>query len=223
MRKIVKKRGVSPFIIIFLLMLQVCGSISAQDRNNLDRPLRMIFIDHEPTLPSRDIIAYLRQQRTQALENDNSLIIYMPSNQEPFLVLVNLKDPKGKSDTVEAFGRLCEALNLPSHNKEAWFDREAVIDLFSKLKIIADDGNLSFASVRMEFYLTSKFWALGYNESIIAPIFFALDGKNLLQKNFNFDVYVNPEDRPTYNVGAPFGEWNLGKINDKISIFDYPF
>lgn len=195
---------------------------TAQD-NNLERNLRIVFIDHEPSLPTNRVIAHIRKMRAQALENDNSIIFYMPNNQNPFLALVNVKDPDGENDTQEAFDRLCEALNLPSHNKEPWYDRKSMVNLFSDYNIVDDEKNLMFAAVRMEFYLTSEFWKLGYNESILAPLFFAIDGKTLLQHDFNFDVYVSEEDKPEYSEGKPFGDINLGDINNYISVYEFDF
>lgn len=223
MRKIIKGRKVFPFAVIFLLMFHFSSFVSAQTRSNSQRLLSIIYIDHEPSLPTSDIIGYIRKQRQVfTRDNGNSIILYMPNNQEPFIVLVNLEDPNGKYDNTEnAFNRLCEALNLPFHSSVAGIDREAMINLFSDLNIINDEGELSFAAVDMKFFLTSESWKLGYNESIIAPIFFALDGKNLRKKEFSFNVYVNPEDRPTYEENAPFGVKNWGEINTEISLSDY--
>lgn len=206
-----------------LLLFCVCPVVlNAQD--NANRNLRVIFIDHEPSTPSSTIIAHIRKLRAQALENDHALIFYMPNDQNPFVSLVNIPDPQGERDSQEAFDRICEALNLPSHNKEPWFDRKTFANLVLKdFPILDDKANLTFASVRMEFYLTSEFWKLGYNESIIAPLFFSMNVPELLKKEFNFDVYINPEDAPVYPAGQPFGKKNLGGINKYVSLFEYDF
>lgn len=209
---------------ILLLMIMFClgaNTIIAQE-DNMEKNLRIIFIDHEPSLPTNRVIAHIRKLRAQALENGHSVVFYMPNNQNPFIALVNM-NPEDENDSQEAFDRLCEALNQPSHNKEAWFDRKTLVEMFSDYNILDDDKNLQFASVRMEFYLTSEFWKLGYNESILAPVFFAIDGATLLKMDFNFDVYVNDEDRPAYDEGKPFGNINLGNINNYISIYDFDF
>ena len=209
-------------LITFIMIFVCCLSANAQTSNS-ERNLRIIFIDHEPSLPTNRVIAHIRKMRAQALENDHAVIFYMPNNQNPFIALVNVKDPEGEKDTQEAFDRLCEALNLPSHNKEPWFDRRSLVNLFTEYNIVDEEKNLQYAAVRMEFYLTSEFWKLGYNESILAPVFFALDGKTMLEKDFNFDVYVSEEDRPTYTKDQPFGQVNLGDINKYISIYDFDF
>lgn len=207
-----------------LFMTLVVQTVHAQNRRNQDRNMRILFIDHEPSLPVKDMIAYIRSQRALALENDNSLIIYMPNNQNPFISLTNVKDPyEAGDDTQEAFDAICEALNQPSHNKEPWYDRQTLVKMFSDYGIMDSQENLLFATVRMEFYLTSEFWKLGYNETLIAPIFVAIDGTNLLKKEFNFDIYVNPKDKPQYDEKMPFGKKNLGGINQKVSIYDYDF
>lgn len=205
------------------MLLFICP-LAMNAQSNADRNLRIIFIDHEPSTPSSKIIAHIRRLRAQALENDNALIFYMPNDQNPFVSLVNLKDPEGVRDTQEAFDRICEALNLPSHNKEPWYDRKTFTNLIlNDFPILDNNHNLNFAAVRMEFYLTSEFWKLGYNESIIAPIFFSMNVQELLQKEFNFDVYINPDDAPSYPEKQPFGKKNLGDINKYVSLYEYDF
>lgn len=207
-------------ILAIVLFMAPCMEVSAQTYQ--DRNLRVLFIDHEPSTPSSQIIAYIRKMRTQALENDNALIIYMPNDQNPFVSLVNIKDPKGERDTQEAFNHICEALNLPSHNKDPWHDRQALLNLvLEEFPIVNAQRELTFSSVRMEFYLTSEFWTLSYNESILAPVYFALNVPELLKKEFNFDVYYNPEDRPSFPEDMPFGKKNLGNINKNLPIFEY--
>lgn len=211
-------------LVMSFLLVGYFQPLQAQDRSNRERNLRIMFIDHEPSMPVKDVIAYIRRQRALARENDNSLIIYMPNNQNPFVSLTNIPDPYNSGDdTQEAFDAICEALNLPSHTKEPWYDRSTLVKMFTNYGIMDDKGNLQFAAVRMEFYLSSEFWKLGYNESIIAPLFFAIDGANLLKKEFSFDVYVNPVDKPKYDQKAPFGKKNLGGINQNVSLYDFDF
>lgn len=211
-------------LVVCLLTFTVLTTRAQSVNDGTKRNLRILFIDHEPSLPVKDVIAYIRNQRRMALENDNSLILYMPNNQTPFISLTNVKNPfDNDDDTQDAFDKICEALNQPSHNKEPFFDRNFLVKMFKDYDIIDDKGVLLYSAVRMEFYLTSEFWKLGYNKSIIAPVFFAIDGPNLLKKNFNFDVYINPGDKPKFNEGAPFGELNLGGINQLVNLFEYDF
>ena len=200
---------------------------NAQSLDNDEmRNIRIIYIDHEPSLPVNDVIAYIRKQRASALENANSLIVYMPNNEDPFVSLTNIKNPKeNDDDSPEAFDAICEALNQASHEKNPWYDRKRLVEMFEDYGIMDKNGNLLFSAVRMEFYLTSDFWGAinKYNEKIIAPLFFAIDGANLLKKNFNFDIYINPNDKPQYNESAPFGDLNLGGINQLVKLYDYDF
>ena len=205
------------------LLLLYCISSNAQKNSTEEYNLRIIYIDHEPSLPSGEIIKYIRNQRRNAREMKNSLIIYMPNNETPFISLTNLKSKDGSYESQEAFDRICEALNTPFHGKEPIFDRNYIINLFDDYNIVNKEGKINFASVRMQFYLTSEFWKQGYNESIVAPIFFAINGKELLKQNFNFDVYINPNDKPVYPSNAPFGETNLGNINQHVSLYDYDY
>lgn len=220
---------IHPIGLTFLALICLFGmaSINSYAQSEIDdekRNLRIVFIDHEPSLPVKDIIAYIRKQRSSALENGNSLIIYMPNNQAPFLSLTRVSNPiESNDDSKEAFDAICEALNQPSHTKNPLYDRNFLVKMFKDYGIMDDSGNMLYYAVRMEFYLSSEFWKLGYNEQIIAPVFFAIDGANLLKQNFNFDVYINPEDKPQYDEAAPFGKLNLGGINQLVNLFEYDF
>ncbi len=195
------------------------------DRPTIERNLRFVFIDHEASLPST-IIAHLRKLRREADETENSIIFYLPNGDNPFIAVHNLRDPNNIEDTELAFNNICEALNEASHDKNPRLDRVNVLELLNKYNVIDDDNKLLFRAVRMQFYLTSDFWKLGYSKSIVPPIAFALDVQGLYaaDQDFYFDVYTNPEDKPQYDdPKKPFGAANLGNINSWIATFDYDF
>ena len=214
-----KRENLFQWLLICILAVFNINIAHAQDGKK-QQNLRIVFIDHEPTLPRDRVIAQLRKLRTRAVENNNALILYMPSDRDPIIVRINT-DGKDESSYLPEFNKLVEALNLPSHNKDITYDREKMVQLVDE--ITDEKGNLLYNSVRMEFYLTSNFWTQGYNESILAPIFFAINGKEMLKKEFNFDVYVDENDKPKYEKDKPFGATNLGDINNTIQIYDFDF
>lgn len=187
-----------------------------------DHNIKVIFIDHEPSLRVNDVITQLREIRTQALENDHAVIFYMPNNQEPYISMVNVGDKDDARTSDDAFGDLCYALNQPSHNKDAYFDRKRFVDLFSEFNIIQSDGKIGFRNVRVEFWLTDEFWQLGYNESIVAPIYFALDVPKLIEQEFVFDAYLEIQTLKKIDQKHPFGLKNLSQIN-KMGVNEYYF
>lgn len=83
-----------------------------------------------------------------------------------------------------------------------------------------NDSKLNYMAVRMEFYLTSTFWDLGFNESILAPIYFALDVPNMQQENdLYFDVYADLTDE-NMPKNPNFGISNFAGINERIELYD---
>lgn len=211
--------------IIFAVLVSVL-SLSfgfAQSEDN-SRNLRILYIDHEPSLNSSKLIRYMRQMRREQIEFGHAMIIYMPNGETPFISLTGIKDYTGNGlDTPAAFDRICEALNQPSHDKIPWVDRSRIVKLFDEYKILNDQNRLNFENVRVEFYLTPEYWKLGYNESILAPVYFALNVPELTKQHFNFDVYVDPENRPQYDTNSPFGQKNYNNINKKLLIDEYTF
>lgn len=187
-----------------------------------DHNIKVIFIDHEPSLRVSDVISKLREIRTEALENDHAVIFYMPNNQEPFISLINIGEADDARATDEAFGELCYALNQPSHNKDAYYDRKRFVDLFSEFNVIQPDGKIGFRNVRVEFWLTDEFWQLGYNETIVAPIYFALDVPKLIEQEFVFDAFLEIQTLKKIDQKHAFGPKNLSQIN-KMGVNEYYF
>lgn len=200
----------------------IVGISATTQQTNENHNIKIIFIDHEPSLRVSDVITQLREIRTQALENDHAVIFYMPNNQEPYISMTNVGDKDDARATDDAFGDLCYALNQPSHNKDAYFDRKRFVDLFSEFNIIQPDGTIGFRNVRVEFWLTDEFWQLGYNESILAPIYFALDVPKLIEQEFVFDAFLEIQTLKKINQKYPFGPKNLSQIN-KMGVNEYYF
>lgn len=207
---------------IFVAFLSVTVSWAQSVDNS--RNLRILYIDHEPSLNSSKLIRYMRQIRREQIEFGHALIIYMPNGENPYVSLTGIKDYTGNGlDTPNAFDRICEALNQPSHDKIPWVDRSRIIKLFDEYNILNEQNLVTYGNVRMEFYLTPEYWKLGYNESIIAPIYFALNVPELMKQHFNFDVYVDPDNHPEYEKNSPFGVKNYNDINNKLVIDEYTF
>lgn len=205
------------------LCLLSCMFLYAQDIDDT-RNLRILYIDHEPSLLSSKLIRYMRQMRREQIEFGHALIIYMPNGENPYISLTGIKDKSGQGlDTPAAFDRICEALNQASHEKTPWYDRQKIVGLFDEYNILNSENKITYGNVRLEFYLTPEFWQMGYNESIIAPIYFALNVPELLKQNFYFDIYVDPDNIPKYEKTAPFGLYNFEDINRKLSIDEYTF
>ena len=206
-------------MILMLMVSTLCGvELSAQKIDRASHNLRFVFLDHSPSLNSASVIERLRNLRDQALEQENALIIYMPSETEPFIVKFNIDEDGSTEKSQSDFGRLTHALNLPSHNMNIDIDRKKVLELMQHA--FTNDSKLNYMAVRMEFYLTSTFWDLGFNESILAPIYFALDVPNMQQENdLYFDVYADLTDE-NMPKNPNFGISNLAGINERIELYD---
>lgn len=194
------------------------------------KSLKVFFIDHEPSLPTADIIKYLRQERRKATENEDICrIFYMPNGNSPYVATVNLGRADDERNTEDAFDNICAALNEPSHNKNATYDRSSIINLFREFDVIANDYTVNYSSVDMEFILTSEFWTLGYNESIVGALYFALNVPRIVantNNTFYFNVYVDPDVFDSIEAISnkqPFGIKNYDGINTKIEPTYYDF
>lgn len=207
--------------LIFLSVFLTFFAFTSEAQDKRQSNLRFVYIDHEPTLPSARVIKQIRDLRSRALENENALIIYMSSNESPIIYNLNVETMGETPEAKRLFGSLVEALNQSSHNKSISFDRKKMVEILSH--IVDEKGMLTYSSVRLEFYLTTSFWKQGFNETILSPVFFALDCQELLKQEFYLDVYIDDPDFLKDEKGVVFGNSNWGNINKTIEVFKYYF
>lgn len=201
------------FFVLFAL-LAVSLSLRAQDEaeghDKSGRVFRFVYIAHDVNTPVNRLIERLKANQNSALEEAEDIIFYLSSGQNPIVVEYNTgRDNKADFEDV----LLAELNERIAHDVDAETDLERIMQLIEDAGIVDENNRLNYMSARFNFYVNPKFWTLGNNEAIIAPLFFALDVPEIRGGRVQFQIIEAKEDRLKYPEGKAFGDKNLDGIN----------
>ena len=207
----------SPLMKKLLFILTILGAflpVMAQGEvPKSEKKFQVVYIAHDSETPIQRLIPRLHDYRIDAMEQASDLIIYLSSGINPIIVVYNDKQ-QNESEFDDIL--LAELNERVSHDVDAETDIEKIIQLLNENEFVskATDGKkyLNYDSAAFDFYVNPKFWTLNNNESIIAPLFFALDIPNIKGGRVTYRMYESREDR--LPEGDLFGEKNLGNINE---------
>ena len=220
---------------VSLLLIGV-GETTAQD--NKGKRLQFVYIDHEVTTPTSVLNQRLTQRFYDIAEfpDQDAMVLYLSNGRLSPVAFVNLKEYASDyelshitasgmpRDNEGAFKEVLEAMNQAnSHTVNARADMDNIFNLLDKLQVFDQDGRLNFKVLRFDFYVGPNFWLLRNNEKVIAHLFTVLsqglhdDDKGKV----SFNVLKPADVQLEYRDGKPFGEANMGGINESISVMDY--
>lgn len=188
------------------------------------RDIRFIYVVHDHTTPISDVTSRLQTQYNSAMSDDTGqtqAVFYMPNGSRPIVVKLNTPD-----DNNEDFYNklLAEIHERNSHDVDADVDVEEIINIFNDLKL---DDPTEEVELAFSFLVTPQFWEIGNNEGVIANLFYALDLANVIATrtmadgckvpHLSFEVRYPRENPIKFNPTMPFGELNLGGINQYMN------
>ena len=108
------------------------------------------------------------------------MIFYLANAENPIVVQVNTKN-----DNQQEFDRIVDELQTKrSHNVEPVVDCAKIQEIFNADDLIDDEGKGLYRSVEWTYYVNSTFWALMYNESVIASLFFIMDMEEMIESGY---------------------------------------
>jgi len=193
-----------------------------------------VYIDHEPTTPVGELCSRLTKLYNDALETGDRLIVYLSNEDQPFISFTNLKDPfpDMHRDSLGYFDNIIDELQgVNYHDVYSAMDLETIKDIIGidgKIPLFEEvdyEGRMRFKSVTMDFYIGKRFWALHYNEAIIANLFVSLQIPTYMKKypitQLSFNVFKPQADVLEHPEGMPFGKHDLGRINETVNILEY--
>lgn len=217
------------FLLLFLSSLFTMADLSAQDNapNTKDLPLNFIYISHDRTTNTTALTRTLKEIYDIAYDPYQSAtavphIFYLADDVSPKVIYMNI----GKNNFKE-FERdiLGEIGNSMSHNVLPGFDVDSIIKIFNDIDFLDEDGNLQFYSFSMKFYVSREFWEQGFNESLIAYLYWVM-GMDKYMPNpdlwqYSFEVFCSKSEEPYVDMTKPFGDSNLSDINKYIMPMEY--
>lgn len=187
-------------ILIMSLLLTLPMIASAQDKT-----FEFYYIAHDYSSKVESICSMLEERYEVAMEYDDcAIIFYLPNGDTPFVVKMNLP-----GDNRRDFDQLIAELRMRySHDTYVYVDLPQIVDIINKNDFIDDDGNFSFRSMRMAWFVNAAFWGMNYNESLIAALYFILD-LDKYQDYVTIDIWDTGDERIRIDRRYPFGQKNL--------------
>ena len=178
-------------------------SIFAQE---LDKTLDFIYIAHDHTTPVDELCDRLSDlYQTAKYEKDVAVIFYLPNSDQPKIVKMNLP-----GENPDDFADLLGDLRYKSaHEVFPEVDIEKIPAIFNETDFIDASGNPRFSSFTMTYYVNPTFWKLGYNEAVIASLYFSLELGKLPKSYFKMQIWHSKDDGLRCDENAPFGTKNI--------------
>ena len=202
--------------VIFILMF-ILSTVFAVAATPRVKALRFYFLTHDDKTPVRRVYEQLQQCYRDAMQFGDSYVFYLSNSDSPIVVQLNTTH-----DNREDFERLIgELVNKSSHKVSPGRDVPTIIDIMAKLQLFDEDGRMNYSSVRLNFYISSLFWQMQYNESLLASLYFSLDVPRLKEQGIEFNVFTSQDDVIIYDEQMPFGPLNLGGINESFILLQY--
>lgn len=188
----------------------------AQERSNDE--LNFYYIAHDRKTNVQRLSHELQRAYDNLKEYDNAGIFYLANGEEPIIVKVNLPDENEK-DFPHLIGEMQEKI---AHDIFADYDIDRILDLFTVTPFVNDNDELLYNQVNWNYYITSNFWTMMYNESIISTLYWTFDMDQLSRnQEFYMNIIRSPEDEISTIQGQEMGLKNLSGINEKIAIVTY--
>lgn len=187
-----------------MLAAMLFGICSAVAQQKSERDLAFIYIAHDEYTAVQSLIQRLKSAYTDAINYPDSraAIFYLANGENPIVVQVNTAN-----DNQQDFDKIVDELQTKrSHNVEPVIDCEKIQEIFNDDDIIDNEGRALYRSVEWTYYVNSTFWALMYNESVIASLFFIMDMEDLIKSGYlRVNIMYGEEDALPYNESMPFG------------------
>lgn len=191
------------YIIVSVLALFACSKAAAADTAN--KSLCFVYIAKSEMTAKQSLAEYLDLRYKKAMSDQNFvLVVYMAGEDGPSVVEINTPD-----DNRESYPALLEAIKGSECDKVyPDSDVSRLVVLFEKLKMMSPDYEIQYDFVDWHFHVTSDFWKMGYNESLISSLCFVMGVDHLDDANFRLRCYFSRYDEFEYDEAFPFGKKN---------------
>ena len=190
--------------ICLLLVSLLLGTAPTLGQEKSEQDLAFIYIAHDEYTAVQSLIERLKEAFADAINYPESraVIFYLANAENPIVVQVNTKN-----DNQQEFDRIVDELQTTrSHNVEPVVDCAKIQEIFNADDLIDDEGKGLYRSVEWTYYVNSTFWALMYNESVIASLFFIMDMEEMIESGYlRVNIMHGADDTLPYNEESPFG------------------
>ena len=201
---------------LYWLTLFLFPSIYAQEKQ--DRELNFYYIAHDRSTNVQHLSRELQQQFDNLKEYDNVGIFYLANGEEPIIIQVNTPNENEK-EFPYIIGELQEKLG---HDITAYYDVDRIISLFEEIPFLDEKRHLLYSSVNWNYYITSNFWSMLYNESIIGTLYWVMNMDELRRdEDFYINILRSSDDLIDFDKNNAIGIKNYSNINSNVAIVTY--
>ena len=206
---------INRFILTLIISLTSFFMVCAQ---NYESDYYFVFITHDQT-SSGNLIKLLEEDYQTALDEDQTWVFYLANGYHPVIVEVS-PDNHNRDEfesLLETIGRNERLDCFPDE------DMNFLLDYFKEKDFVDSNSKIIYNSVSWRIYTTPLFW--NTEPQFIPNLFWVFDFVTLNRVNgfdFTFEVYINKSHKDfSYDSEKPFGNKNMGNINNVVGIMDY--
>lgn len=202
------------FLLLFVSSLLSDNILFAQ---KTIKTFEFIYVANDKDTPVATLINklhdlyYTKVSEYNANEVD-ACIFYLAKGYTPKIVTVNLPN----EDNNEKIEDWLAELNKLDFSVEPYFDVDSIIKILNKYDFLSETGQIKYEKVKFNFYVENEFWENGFNESLIARLYWIL-GLDRFKNDYEFEWRVWCSEKfyeKVQDEGIYFGEKNLGEINN---------
>ena len=200
----------------FISAILLCGLFSFLSQA---KDYHVVYVAHDYTTPTNQLSDILEEFYNTATDYDDVVIFYLSNANTPIIINVNTQTDDNKQDFNDRL--IGELQNFTSHDVLPGLDAQRIIDVISQNDFQDSTGALLYDKISFDFYVGGTFWQLGFNESLIAALYWSLNIADLDEDVVEFNVLHSSEDnQEEYSSKTPFGPKNLSGIN-KLLVMPY--
>lgn len=209
-------RDKKEFIYIFLVFIFL--GIFDASAQKINKDFYFVYIAHDRATPVQRLSKTLQEIYDGAIKYGHSCVFYLANNESPYIVNVNIgNDNRNDFDAII----IGELQNKLSHSISPRFDLDTIVNMFNGNDYLLSGQELKYTSVTWNFYTSEWFWSEGYNESLIAPLYWIMDIDKTEELDFYFNVYHSENDKLELDDKVLFGVKNLSNINEGFLLLEY--
>ena len=194
------------YIIVCLIASAAISLNVAAAADHKDKSFCFVYVAKSDATSVSGLTEYLDSRYKRAIEDEDYVVVmYLADEKDPYIVEVNTP-----ADNRDAYAGLIEEIKSNKvHRIDTKYDLSCLTALFERLDVVSvSDDRILYGSVDWHFHVTSDFWKLGYNESLISSLCFVMGVDHLENANFRLRCYFNRNDEFEFDETFPFGKKN---------------
>lgn len=221
MKSFFKKSWLPNRLLMVAMFITCTGSMVAQEENaqkeasTTANSFSLVYIAQDASMPIQEIEKKLMTAWNRSVQDGPTIFYLSRGRENPIIVKVNTEKEDNRDDYDNV---LIPAIkqDIP-YSVDGPHDKQRLLELLRENAIVAPDGTPLYKETYFDFHVGQDFWTAGYNESVIAALFFELDIKKHIADNFHFNVFCPRSIKYNEDTG-PFGLLNPDDCRRNINL-----